>query len=62
MAIDCMLRKKEEKKNKVKDEAYYSKMLGELKKSRKIFHLWLEEKMKMRESIKYGHRGLMMKR
>ena len=31
LANDCMLRKKEEKKNKVKDEVYYSEKLEEVR-------------------------------
>ena len=31
MASDCMLRKRDEKKNKVKDEAYYVKRLEEVR-------------------------------
>ena len=31
LAVDCLLRKKEEKKNKTKDEAYYTEKLEEVK-------------------------------
>ena len=31
MMIECMLRKKEEKKNRVKDEAYYTERLEEVR-------------------------------
>jgi len=35
LAVDCLLRKKEEKKNKTKDEAYYTEKLEEVKKKAK---------------------------
>ncbi|XP_023771670.1 uncharacterized protein LOC111920326 [Lactuca sativa] len=61
-AIDCMLQKKEEKKNRVKDEAYYAEKVEEV--CEKAKGLSLEESMKMKKVtlIRFGHSGLMMRK
>lgn len=38
LARDCMLKKKEEKQKKVKDEAYYALKIKELRENQRIFH------------------------
>lgn len=54
MASDCMLQKKEDKKNKVKDEAYCVERLEELRAKAKNLSLVARDKHKITESRLYN--------
>lgn len=62
MENDCMLRKRDENKNRVKDEAYYLERLKEVREKTKGVSLVVKGEDEDMEPIRFGNQDQMMKK